>query len=1439
MNLKSRKLFNIFTTAITIALFVVFTGAYIAQATYPDTPYYPGETTNPDCAPGDSNCSVVAPLSTTLTATTTITMDNHALNFDSGTLYIDSINNRVGIGTASPSGKLTVVGGDMYIGDGSTTSTFSKNNLILGGTTTDALGKFYVDSAGNISASGTLNIAGLSTFANLSTTGSISAGGNVTSTGILYALGGLISSASSTFSSGLNTTGNILPTNNNLVDLGAYGTAFNDVYASGTAYLSNLNLTNVSSTGITASSYVSSTYLIVSSPNVTSTFGTGGLTVGTDDFVVQQSSGNVGIGTTNPGNVLTVVGSTEVRETDDGNTAILLSAGSGSGSITLRNAGATTISLNGSNNTNSYFNSSGGKVGIGTASPTDLLTLYKGNLSVGDGTVSSTLSANFLAIATSTANMNGLFYVNSAGNVSASGSIFSYGNVTSTGHIYGSTNNAADLGGYAYAFRDIYASGTAYLSNLNLTNVSSTGITASSYVSSTNLYVSGPAYFVAGSVGAPGIAFGHDTNTGFYTVASDRIGVTLGGVVKLDLSSAEIQVPGSILAVGATSMSLKGQIANSSSAVGVKIGNYTELTTEGSHIVNFYNDSVTTLKSFITWDGGMALGVSTTAGYNSGKFFVDGTTGVVSASSSLLTYGNVTSTGHIYGSANNTVDLGSYGYAFRNVYASGTLYASSILVGDGTIGAPTYSFGGDLNTGVYRPSADVVAIVTGGIQSGYFSTTELNVRSIIAPISTGNSLVLKGYASDGATAIGLKLGNLNKLVTAGAKILSFYSDNVSTLRSFITWDGGFAAAVSTTAGYAGGKFFVDGTSGNIYSSSTLALTNTTMNIVSSTAAALRLAADGANGLQFWTNGAQRMFLDSAGNLGIGTTTPYATLSVAGTMVVSSTSEIATSTITGNLDIGGGALVYNYTKQVLSIPILEISNLNYKDDAGQVSWVDMNVTTASASGTIMSYAAQINSNAVMIVYGIVDSAGYVSTTGVTIGTSTLPSTVNTYKLYVEGDSDTSAGLGVRGFIKATDFISSTSTLDLAENYPIDVGCYENDTCPEKGDLVCLAIEVGGSTVRKCNITDDENILGAVSTRPGFLLGGYEFYNPGVRPVALAGRVPMHVSLENGSIHAGDYLTISTTTPGYAVRSTAPGRVIGMAMNDFIVIPVKTGIQSSDTVIPSSPVIQSEAKDLPLSAVTLGTIDVFVKPQWNIGDGGLADYANEMNEAINPVASNLLDKFTSTIKASLKKLGVIVHEGAVKISSLWVKEVHTEKICIGETCVTEEIMKQMLNGTGATAAPASVITPSADPVVPESSPVIPAEAAISPSSDPVTPPSTVIPLKNGISSPDNQEIPASAGMTTEAGISPVTPVIPTPQEESLSSATPSSPVIPPSTESPVTPPSSDPVTPPSSVIPAEAGISPVSSVSPVVVPIVPEPTPAVAEPPAPVVESPATE
>ena len=83
---------------------------YPVFASPPATMYAPGETTNPTCSPGDPNCSVYPPLTTTLTTSTAITMGTSSLNFDSGTFFIDAANNKIGIGTTTPSSALSVVG---------------------------------------------------------------------------------------------------------------------------------------------------------------------------------------------------------------------------------------------------------------------------------------------------------------------------------------------------------------------------------------------------------------------------------------------------------------------------------------------------------------------------------------------------------------------------------------------------------------------------------------------------------------------------------------------------------------------------------------------------------------------------------------------------------------------------------------------------------------------------------------------------------------------------------------------------------------------------------------------------------------------------------------------------------------------------------------------------------------------------------------------------------------------------------------------------------------------------------------------------------------------------------------------------------------------------------------------------------------------------------
>ncbi|HSX09212.1 MAG TPA: hypothetical protein VLF93_03605, partial [Candidatus Saccharimonadales bacterium] len=77
--------------------------------------------------------------------------------------------------------------------------------------------------------------------------------------------------------------------------------------------------------------------------------------------------------------------------------------------------------------------------------------------------------------------------------------------------------------------------------------------------------------------------------------------------------------------------------------------------------------------------------------------------------------------------------------------------------------------------------------------------------------------------------------------------------------------------------------------------------------------------------------------------------------------------------------------------------------------------------------------------------------------------------------------------------------------------------------------------------------DQTAIGVVSTNPGYVLDDGTMPDPKV-PVALSGRVPVNVSTANGDIHAGDYLTTSTT-PGVAVKATQAGSVIGKALSDY--------------------------------------------------------------------------------------------------------------------------------------------------------------------------------------------------------------------------------------------------------------------------------------------------
>lgn len=110
-------------------------------------------------------------------------------------------------------------------------------------------------------------------------------------------------------------------------------------------------------------------------------------------------------------------------------------------------------------------------------------------------------------------------------------------------------------------------------------------------------------------------------------------------------------------------------------------------------------------------------------------------------------------------------------------------------------------------------------------------------------------------------------------------------------------------------------------------------------------------------------------------------------------------------------------------------------------------------------------------------------------------------------------------------------------DLAERYT------SRDTL-EAGDVVSLD-RLTAQNTKRSNVPYDQNAMGVVSTQPGFVAGAF---TENSYPIALVGRVPIKVSTENGEIKAGDYLT-SASIPGYAMKATVAGRVLGQAMEGF--------------------------------------------------------------------------------------------------------------------------------------------------------------------------------------------------------------------------------------------------------------------------------------------------
>ncbi|MDP2638312.1 MAG: site-specific integrase [Candidatus Levybacteria bacterium] len=121
-------------------------------------------------------------------------------------------------------------------------------------------------------------------------------------------------------------------------------------------------------------------------------------------------------------------------------------------------------------------------------------------------------------------------------------------------------------------------------------------------------------------------------------------------------------------------------------------------------------------------------------------------------------------------------------------------------------------------------------------------------------------------------------------------------------------------------------------------------------------------------------------------------------------------------------------------------------------------------------------------------------------------------------------------------------------DIAEYYG------SKDVTIEAGDIVAAApgaADVGSNSkayANKSSSSYQTSVIGIVSTNPYDSFG--KNFDPEEHsfPVALIGRVPLKISLENGPVKAGDLLA-SSSIPGVAMKATRTGIIVAKALEDL--------------------------------------------------------------------------------------------------------------------------------------------------------------------------------------------------------------------------------------------------------------------------------------------------
>ena len=584
------------------------------------------------------------------------------------------------------------------------------------------------------------------------------------------------------------------------------------------------------------------------------------------------------------------------------------------------------------------------------------------------------------------------------------------------------------------------------------------------------------------------------------------------------------------------SVSLNSQFSLSGDDLYVQgnIGSVSSVYTNGA----FFAGTGTTMfgDGFIRSNNG-GINVSSTGDFN---IDVGANSIVLGTSSAFINFaGRLIS--DIVPNANNSRNLGSSLIAFSNLFSvnvsstnvsSTSISAGNIFINSGTAANPSYSFAGDVDTGMYRSAANTLRFSTNGsigltIDSqqrvGIGVNTLTNFLQVASSTATATVSVVNTAAS-AATTWGAYIDQLS----VGSNTNATGADNYSmvlTYASSATFGGlclddtGTAAtcptSVSGTSIMADGAvnanafdlaelYHVTGTYDigdvlTLYSSSTA--TVQTSPGIPYDSKVIGVVSENPGFLLGWGEGAK---VALTGRVPVKISMNNGSIQVGDALVSS--------------DVPGYAMKATKPGMVLGYAL---------ESSSATGTVEIFLSQGYWAGLAFGPDGSIQ----------VDDSGNVSVMNdLMIGGRLFPSLkgggIQTdWYLFVNADDPTSTYISTNA-----DGWMSMDTYDFAERY------YSPDEL-EAGDLVIVSHS--GKTHVQRSLNEDDMLLGIVSTRPAFIAG-----RPATStyPIALSGRVPTKVSGINGAIKAGDPLA-PTSIPGVAAKAVRSGPIIGLALEDF--------------------------------------------------------------------------------------------------------------------------------------------------------------------------------------------------------------------------------------------------------------------------------------------------